>query len=142
MAAEGIDCKGPVSSDTVYIKAFAGAYDSVLSMYHDQGQIATKLRGFNRGVTITAGLRTVFTPRPTAPRSTSSARGWPTPVPLSRRSCSRPRWPLAPDRPERRRSNLSFARTNNEETATEREGTSCRNGIPTRCRGACCLGAA
>jgi 4-hydroxythreonine-4-phosphate dehydrogenase len=30
-------------------------------MYHDQGQIATKLRGFNRGVTITAGLRTVFT---------------------------------------------------------------------------------
>jgi 4-hydroxy-L-threonine phosphate dehydrogenase PdxA len=30
-------------------------------MYHDQGQIATKLKGFNRGVTITAGLRTVFT---------------------------------------------------------------------------------
>jgi 4-hydroxythreonine-4-phosphate dehydrogenase len=61
MAAEGIDCKGPFASDTVYIKAFEGAYDSVLSMYHDQGQIATKLKGFNRGVTITAGLRTVFT---------------------------------------------------------------------------------
>ena len=30
-------------------------------MYHDQGQIATKLRGFNRGVTVTAGLGTVFT---------------------------------------------------------------------------------
>ena len=30
-------------------------------MYHDQGQIATKLRGFNRGVTVTAGLDTVFT---------------------------------------------------------------------------------
>jgi 4-hydroxythreonine-4-phosphate dehydrogenase len=61
MAAQGIDCKGPFASDTVYLKAFAGEYDSVLSMYHDQGQIATKLKGFNRGVTITAGLRTVFT---------------------------------------------------------------------------------
>jgi len=30
-------------------------------MYHDQGQIATKLKGFNRGVTVTAGLSTVFT---------------------------------------------------------------------------------
>ena len=30
-------------------------------MYYDQGQIATKLRGFNRGVTVTVGLETVFT---------------------------------------------------------------------------------
>ena len=30
-------------------------------MYHDQGQIATKLKGFNRGVTVTGGLATVFT---------------------------------------------------------------------------------
>jgi 4-hydroxy-L-threonine phosphate dehydrogenase PdxA len=45
----------------VYIKAFSGAFDSVLAMYHDQGQIATKLRGFNKGVTITAGLATIFT---------------------------------------------------------------------------------
>ena len=61
MAAEGIDCEGPFPCDTVYIKAFAGNYDSVLSMYHDQGQIATKLKGFNKGVTITAGLEIVFT---------------------------------------------------------------------------------
>jgi 4-hydroxy-L-threonine phosphate dehydrogenase PdxA len=47
--------------DTVYLKAFAGDYDGVLAMYHDQGQIATKMRGFNRGVTVTAGLDTVFT---------------------------------------------------------------------------------
>ena len=32
-----------------------------VAMYHDQGQIATKMRGFNRGVTVTAGLDTVFT---------------------------------------------------------------------------------
>ena len=30
-------------------------------MYHDQGQIATKLLGFNKGVTVTAGLKPVFT---------------------------------------------------------------------------------
>jgi 4-hydroxythreonine-4-phosphate dehydrogenase len=61
MAARGIDCRGPFPSDTVYIKAFAGEYDSVMAMYHDQGQIATKLKGFNKGVTITAGLDIVFT---------------------------------------------------------------------------------
>lgn len=61
MAEEGIDCQGPYPSDTVYLKAFAGQFDSVMAMYHDQGQIATKLKGFNRGVTVTAGLETVFT---------------------------------------------------------------------------------
>lgn len=61
MAARGIACSGPFPSDTVYLKAFAGEYDGVVSMYHDQGQIATKMQGFNRGVTITAGLDTVFT---------------------------------------------------------------------------------
>ncbi len=61
MAAEGIGCEGPFPSDTVYLKAFAGDYDGVVAMYHDQGQIATKLNGFNRGVTVTAGLDTVFT---------------------------------------------------------------------------------
>jgi 4-hydroxythreonine-4-phosphate dehydrogenase len=60
-AARGIDCKGPFPSDTVFLKAFDGQFDGVLSMYHDQGQIATKMKGFNRGVTVTAGLETVFT---------------------------------------------------------------------------------
>ncbi len=60
-AARGIRCRGPFPSDTVFLKAFAGDYDGVLTMYHDQGQIATKLKGFNRGVTVTGGLRTVFT---------------------------------------------------------------------------------
>jgi 4-hydroxythreonine-4-phosphate dehydrogenase len=60
-AARGIGCKGPFPSDTVFLKAFAGEFDGVLSMYHDQGQIATKLKGFNRGVTVTAGLATIFT---------------------------------------------------------------------------------
>ena len=57
----GIACQGPYPADTVFLKAFAGEFDGVLTMYHDQGQIATKLKGFNRGVTVTAGLQTVFT---------------------------------------------------------------------------------
>ena len=61
MAAMGIDCSGPFPADTVYVRAFAGEFDGVVAMYHDQGQIATKVRGFNKGVTITAGLETVFT---------------------------------------------------------------------------------
>ncbi|WP_407178869.1 PdxA family protein [Bradyrhizobium sp. STM 3562] len=61
VAKRGIACSGPYPADTVYIRAFAGEFDSVVAMYHDQGQIATKLRGFNRGVTVTAGLDTVFT---------------------------------------------------------------------------------
>ena len=60
-AQRGIRCSGPYPSDTVFLKAFRGEFDGVLSMYHDQGQIATKLKGFNRGVTVTAGLHTVFT---------------------------------------------------------------------------------
>ena len=60
-AKSGIACSGPYPADTIYIRAFAGEFDSVVAMYHDQGQIATKLRGFNRGVTVTAGLETVFT---------------------------------------------------------------------------------
>ncbi|MDQ6619169.1 MAG: 4-hydroxythreonine-4-phosphate dehydrogenase PdxA [Pseudomonadota bacterium] len=60
-AATGIACRGPFPADTVFLKAFAGEFDGVLTMYHDQGQIATKLQGFNRGVTVTAGLATVFT---------------------------------------------------------------------------------
>ena len=60
-AARGIACRGPFPADTVFLKALGGEFDGVLTMYHDQGQIATKLKGFNRGVTITAGLETVFT---------------------------------------------------------------------------------
>ena len=60
-AARGIACKGPFPADTVFIKGFSDEYDGVLTMYHDQGQIATKLKGFNRGVTVSGGMPTVFT---------------------------------------------------------------------------------
>jgi 4-hydroxythreonine-4-phosphate dehydrogenase len=61
LRADGIEAVGPISSDTIFIKARRGDFDGVVMMYHDQGQIATKLLGFNKGVTVTAGLKTVFT---------------------------------------------------------------------------------
>ena len=47
---------GPWPSDTVFLKARDGEVDAVVTMYHDQGQIAVKLLGFERGVTVAGGL--------------------------------------------------------------------------------------
>jgi 4-hydroxythreonine-4-phosphate dehydrogenase len=52
----GIDARGPIPADTVFVRARRGEFDAVVTMYHDQGQIAMKLLGFERGVTIGAGL--------------------------------------------------------------------------------------
>lgn len=52
----GIDASGPYPSDITFIKAFRGDFDGVVTMYHDQGQIALKLRGFDEGITIAGGL--------------------------------------------------------------------------------------
>ena len=54
--ALGFDCNGPYSPDTVYVRARAGEFDAVLTMYHDQGQIAMKLMGFFEGVVYFSGL--------------------------------------------------------------------------------------
>ena len=60
MRAGGVACEGPIPSDIIFLRALRGEFDGVVMMYHDQGQIATKLLGFNKGVTVTAGLKTVF----------------------------------------------------------------------------------
>jgi len=54
--AKGIGCEGPFPADTVFVRARRGDYDAVLTMYHDQGQIAMKLMGFDRGVTLLGGF--------------------------------------------------------------------------------------
>ncbi|HNT59569.1 MAG: 4-hydroxythreonine-4-phosphate dehydrogenase 2 [Spirochaetes bacterium ADurb.Bin110] len=56
MRAKGIDVSGPYPSDVLFIKAFSGDFDGVVTMYHDQGQIALKLKGFDEGITIAGGL--------------------------------------------------------------------------------------
>jgi 4-hydroxythreonine-4-phosphate dehydrogenase len=54
--AKGLPCEGPFPADTVFVRAQRGDYDAVLTMYHDQGQIAMKLMGFDRGVTLLGGF--------------------------------------------------------------------------------------
>lgn len=53
---EGWNVTGPIPADSVFHQALNGAYDGVLSMYHDQGHIATKMVDFERTVSITCGL--------------------------------------------------------------------------------------
>jgi 4-hydroxythreonine-4-phosphate dehydrogenase len=53
---EGLPILGPFPADTIFLKARAGALDSIVTMYHDQGQVAVKLLGFERGVTVQGGL--------------------------------------------------------------------------------------
>lgn len=54
--ARGFCASGPYPADTVFVRARNGAFDAVLTMYHDQGQIAMKLMGFDRGVTLLGGF--------------------------------------------------------------------------------------
>lgn len=52
----GIDAVGPYAADTIFLRREKEQLDAIVSMYHDQGQIATKLLGFNRSVTVSGGL--------------------------------------------------------------------------------------
>ncbi len=56
LQSEGLPVDGPWPSDTVFLKAIAKEIDAVVTMYHDQGQIALKLLGFSRGVTVQGGI--------------------------------------------------------------------------------------
>lgn len=52
----GWNITGPVSSDMLFYRAFEKReFDCAVVMYHDQGQIATKLHGFVGGITISGG---------------------------------------------------------------------------------------
>ena len=53
---EGFNVVGPVPADSVFHQAHQGRYNSVLSLYHDQGHIATKTLDFERIISITAGM--------------------------------------------------------------------------------------
>lgn len=54
--AEGINVSGPVPADSVFHFALKGRYDAVLSLYHDQGHIATKMVDFERTISITNNM--------------------------------------------------------------------------------------
>jgi 4-hydroxythreonine-4-phosphate dehydrogenase len=56
LKAEGYDVVGPIGADSVFHLALQGRYNSVLSLYHDQGHIATKTLDFERTIAITGGM--------------------------------------------------------------------------------------
>lgn len=68
---QGMNVVGPIPGDTVFVKAYAGQYDAVIAMYHDQGHIPLKLLGFSidadgvwqgiSGVNVTLGLPIIRT---------------------------------------------------------------------------------
>ena len=69
---EGYQVEGPISPDTIFVKALAKQYDIVVAMYHDQGHIPIKLCGFRlnletnqyesmSGVNVTVGLPVIRT---------------------------------------------------------------------------------
>ncbi len=55
---KGMRVDGPFPADTIFLKVQGESkeYDAIVTMYHDQGQIAMKLMGFWRGVTVLGGL--------------------------------------------------------------------------------------
>lgn len=54
--AEGYPVTGPISADSVFYLARIGHFSGVLSLYHDQGHIATKTLDFERTISLTLGL--------------------------------------------------------------------------------------
>ena len=54
--AAGIDARGPVPADTLFVPERLKDADAVLAMYHDQGLPVLKYASFGRGVNITLGL--------------------------------------------------------------------------------------
>ncbi len=58
---KGINAVGPFPADTIFLQAKRGQFDALLSMYHDQGNIAAKLLGVGVGVTVVTGLPIIRT---------------------------------------------------------------------------------
>lgn len=54
--SEGILIDGPIGADSVFHLALKGNYDAVISLYHDQGHIATKMVDFDRTISVTVGM--------------------------------------------------------------------------------------
>ena len=59
--AEGMNVVGPYPADTIFVRARRGEISGIVTMYHDQGHIATKLLGFDRGLTVSGGHPIVIT---------------------------------------------------------------------------------
>jgi 4-hydroxythreonine-4-phosphate dehydrogenase len=56
LASRGLAVAGPLSPDSVFLRASRGEFDGVLALYHDQAFIPLKLLSEEQGVTLVAGL--------------------------------------------------------------------------------------
>jgi len=52
----GFSVAGPIGADSVFAQCLTGKYNSVLSLYHDQGHIAAKTYDFERTISVTLGM--------------------------------------------------------------------------------------
>ncbi|HET7198143.1 MAG TPA: 4-hydroxythreonine-4-phosphate dehydrogenase PdxA [Burkholderiales bacterium] len=59
--SRGIDARGPVPADTLFVPERLREADCALAMYHDQGLPVLKYASFGRGVNVTLGLPFVRT---------------------------------------------------------------------------------
>jgi 4-hydroxythreonine-4-phosphate dehydrogenase len=57
----GVDARGPIPADTLFVPERLKQADAVLAMYHDQGLPVLKYAAFGRGVNVTLGLPFVRT---------------------------------------------------------------------------------
>ncbi len=61
LVVEGLDLKGPLPADTVFLPKSLQRADAVLAMYHDQGLPVLKYAGFGQAVNVTLGLPIIRT---------------------------------------------------------------------------------
>jgi len=61
MQRAGIQARGPLPADTVFVPEVLAGFDAVLAMYHDQGLPVVKHAGFDSAVNVTLGLPFVRT---------------------------------------------------------------------------------
>ncbi len=59
--ARGIDARGPLPADTIFVQHHLTQFDAVLAMFHDQGLPVLKHASFGHGVNVTLGLPFVRT---------------------------------------------------------------------------------
>lgn len=53
---DDLNVKGPISADTVFLRAARGEFDGVIACYHDQAMIPIKCLSFGEAVNVTLGL--------------------------------------------------------------------------------------
>ena len=53
---DDLNVKGPISADSVFLRAARGEFDGVIACYHDQAMIPIKCLSFGEAVNVTLGL--------------------------------------------------------------------------------------